>query len=124
MGLALSYNSKLSHLWRCPPLRIAHSSTPHGRLRYHDPELCAFLDTHKLSPLLYALKWVLTLFAYKCEVEPLCMLWDHLLLGMDPFQIYFVSLAHLSIIRAGAAAHSTVCIHHSTSVSRSTLRIR
>ena len=29
------------------------------------------------------------------------MLWDHLLLGMDPFQIYFVSLAHLSIIRTG-----------------------
>lgn len=55
--------------------------------RYHDPELCLFLDNWKvislarfqlkklwlywsivwqLNPLLYALKWVLTLFAYKC----------------------------------------------------------
>lgn len=27
-------------------------------LLYHDPELCAFLDTKKCSPDLYAQKWV------------------------------------------------------------------
>jgi len=65
-------------------------------LQYHDPELCNHLDTHNLSPELYATPWFLTLFARSVPINVLFRLWDTYLLEEDEGGAHlhmFVSLA-------------------------------
>jgi len=65
-------------------------------LLYHDPELCNFLDTHNLSPELYATPWFLTLFARNVPLPVLYQLWDTYLLEEDdggPHLHMFIALA-------------------------------
>ncbi|GBG29182.1 TBC1 domain family member 23 [Hondaea fermentalgiana] len=65
-------------------------------LLYHDPELCNFLDTHSLSPELYATPWFLTLFARNVPLKVLYQLWDTYLLEEEdrgPHLHMFVALA-------------------------------
>ncbi|KAF3821410.1 hypothetical protein GH733_010988, partial [Mirounga leonina] len=38
-------------------------------IQYHEPELCSFLDTKKITPDSYALNWLGSLFACYCSIE-------------------------------------------------------
>ncbi|XP_077336326.1 TBC1 domain family member 23 isoform X2 [Lithobates pipiens] len=64
-------------------------------LQYHEPELCSFLDTKKITPDLYALNWLGSLFAYHCTVEVTQAIWDGYLQQADPFFMYFLMLIML-----------------------------
>lgn len=64
-------------------------------LQYHEPELCSFLDTKKITPDLYALNWLGSLFAHHCTVEVTQAIWDGYLQQADPFFMYFLMLIML-----------------------------
>ncbi|XP_068126790.1 TBC1 domain family member 23 isoform X2 [Hyperolius riggenbachi] len=64
-------------------------------LQYHEPELCSYLDTKKITPDLYALNWFGNLFAYHCTVEVTQAIWDSYLQQADPFFMYFLMLIML-----------------------------
>ncbi|XP_029434398.1 TBC1 domain family member 23 isoform X2 [Rhinatrema bivittatum] len=61
-------------------------------LQYHEPELCSFLDTKKVMPDSYALRWLGSLFACCCSVDVAQTMWDHYFQQADPFFIYFLTL--------------------------------
>uniref|UniRef100_A0A8C5LQT9 TBC1 domain family member 23 n=1 Tax=Leptobrachium leishanense TaxID=445787 RepID=A0A8C5LQT9_9ANUR len=64
-------------------------------LQYHEPELCSFLDTKKITPDLYALNWFGSLFSFQCSVEVTQAIWDCYLQQADPFIMYFLMLIML-----------------------------
>ncbi|KPI92814.1 TBC1 domain family member 23 [Papilio xuthus] len=45
-------------------------------LQYHDPELCSFLDTKRITPEQYCLPWLRSLFAGTCNLEVVLFMWD------------------------------------------------
>ncbi|XP_041319877.1 TBC1 domain family member 23 isoform X2 [Pyrgilauda ruficollis] len=61
-------------------------------LQYHEPELCSYLDTKKMTPDSYALNWLGSLFSYYCSAEVTQAIWDGYLQQADPFFIYFLML--------------------------------
>ncbi|XP_029326179.1 TBC1 domain family member 23 [Mus caroli] len=61
-------------------------------IQYHEPELCSFLDTKKITPDSYALNWLGSLFAHYCSTEVTQAIWDGYLQQADPFFIYFLML--------------------------------
>ncbi|XP_044298665.1 TBC1 domain family member 23 isoform X3 [Varanus komodoensis] len=61
-------------------------------LQYHEPELCSFLDTKKMTPDSYALNWLGCLFSSYCSYEVTQAIWDGYLQLADPFFIYFLML--------------------------------
>ncbi|XP_053242146.1 TBC1 domain family member 23 isoform X1 [Podarcis raffonei] len=61
-------------------------------LQYHEPELCSFLDTKKMTPDSYALNWLGCLFSSYCSHEVTRAIWDGYLQLADPFFIYFLML--------------------------------
>nr|CAG4641587.1 EOG090X03TX [Eurycercus lamellatus] len=61
-------------------------------LLYHEPELCSFLDSHKIPPNLYTQQWFLSLFAASCNIPAVLALWDFYFVRGDPFFIFFLSL--------------------------------
>ncbi|XP_054829511.1 TBC1 domain family member 23 isoform X2 [Eublepharis macularius] len=61
-------------------------------LQYHEPELCSFLDTKKMTPDSYTLNWLSSLFSYHCSYEVTQAIWDGYLQLADPFIIYFLML--------------------------------
>lgn len=61
-------------------------------LQYHDPELCSFLDTKRITPEQYSLPWLRTLFASKCNLEVILYMWDLYFQRADPFFIFFLCL--------------------------------
>uniref|UniRef100_A0A8C6P8R0 TBC1 domain family member 23 n=1 Tax=Nothobranchius furzeri TaxID=105023 RepID=A0A8C6P8R0_NOTFU len=61
-------------------------------LQYHEPELCSFLDTKKITPDSYAISWLGSLFSSHCRPEVTQALWDSYLQQGDPFLIFFLML--------------------------------
>ncbi|XP_068176316.1 TBC1 domain family member 23 isoform X2 [Antennarius striatus] len=61
-------------------------------LQYHEPELCSFLDTKKITPDSYAINWMGSLFSSHCLPEVTQALWDFYLPQADPFLIFFLML--------------------------------
>ncbi|XP_013922531.1 PREDICTED: TBC1 domain family member 23 isoform X2 [Thamnophis sirtalis] len=61
-------------------------------LQYHEPELCSFLDTKKMTPDSYALNWLGSLFSSYCTDEVTQTIWDGYFQLADPFFIYFLML--------------------------------
>ncbi|CAH0750317.1 unnamed protein product [Diatraea saccharalis] len=61
-------------------------------LQYHDPELCSFLDTKRITPELYCLPWLRSLFAGPCNLEVVLFMWDLYFQRSDPFFIFFLCL--------------------------------
>lgn len=61
-------------------------------LLYHDPELCSFLDTKRITPEKYCLSWFQSLFAATCSLEVVINMWDYYFQQSDPFFIFFLSL--------------------------------
>jgi hypothetical protein len=66
---------------------------------YHDPELCAFLDTKKVSPDSYAHQWFRSLFAASAPPEVTLHLWDIYFQLGDQFLVFFMSLILLYNMR-------------------------
>uniref|UniRef100_A0A1A7YVE5 TBC1 domain family member 23 n=3 Tax=Iconisemion striatum TaxID=60296 RepID=A0A1A7YVE5_9TELE len=79
---------------------IPRDCVPKGRpfhlyrllLQYHEPELCSFLDTKKITPDSYAISWLGSLFSSHCRPEVTQALWDSYLQQGDPFLIFFLML--------------------------------
>ncbi|XP_034242667.1 TBC1 domain family member 23 isoform X1 [Thrips palmi] len=61
-------------------------------LLYHDPELCSFLDTKKITPDLYCRSWFQTLFAANCNLTVVQAMWDVYFQQSEPFYLFFLSL--------------------------------
>ncbi|KAF7993865.1 hypothetical protein HCN44_011134 [Aphidius gifuensis] len=61
-------------------------------LLYHEPELCSFLDTKRVSPDQYTKGWVNTLFAGVCSLPAVFTMWDLYFMQADPFFMMFLSL--------------------------------
>ncbi|CAF4042349.1 unnamed protein product [Rotaria magnacalcarata] len=64
-------------------------------LLYHDPELCSFFDTRKITPDLYAHIWVRSLYAGTCSSDVTLHLWDGYFQHADQFFIFFLALVLL-----------------------------
>ncbi|CAL8345754.1 TBC1 domain family member 23 isoform X1 [Gadus morhua] len=64
-------------------------------LQYHEPELCSFLDTKKITPDSYAINWLGSLFASHCLAPVTQALWDNYLQQGDPFLVFFLMLVIL-----------------------------
>lgn len=62
---------------------------------YHDPELCAVLDTCKITPDMYSLLWFQSLFAATCQLSVVLQIWDLYFQQSDPFLVFFLSLIML-----------------------------
>ncbi|XP_074652451.1 TBC1 domain family member 23-like isoform X2 [Tubulanus polymorphus] len=75
-------NGKVFHLFRL-------------LLLYHDPELCSFLDSKRITPDLYALKWFQSIFAHTCDLKVILVMWDVYFQQADPFLIFFLALVIL-----------------------------
>lgn len=61
-------------------------------LLYHDPELCSFLDTKRITPDMYCFSWFQSLFAATCNLSVVINMWDYYFQQSDPFFIFFLSL--------------------------------
>lgn len=61
-------------------------------LQYHDPELCSFLDTKRITPEQYCMSWLRSLFAGTCNLEVVLFMWDLYFQRSDPFFIFFLCL--------------------------------
>ncbi|XP_071454537.1 TBC1 domain family member 23 isoform X1 [Hetaerina americana] len=61
-------------------------------LLYHDPQLCSFLDTKKISPDLYCMTWFQSLFAATCNLNAIFAMWDLYFQKSDPFFVFFLAL--------------------------------
>nr|CDS25688.1 Rhodanese [Hymenolepis microstoma] len=61
-------------------------------LQYHEPELCNFLDSHKLGPEMYAKAWFDSLFAGSLSNDALSVMWDYYFLLGEPQFGMFVAL--------------------------------
>ncbi|XP_065176490.1 TBC1 domain family member 23-like [Sycon ciliatum] len=64
-------------------------------LLYHEPELCAFLDTKRITPDRYLQHWLRSLFVATCGLDVVMAMWDVYLLEADPFLIFFLALVTL-----------------------------
>uniref|UniRef100_A0A8C2CET5 TBC1 domain family member 23 n=1 Tax=Cyprinus carpio TaxID=7962 RepID=A0A8C2CET5_CYPCA len=73
-------------------------------LQYHEPELCSFLDTKKITPDSYAINWMGSLFSSNCLPEVSQALWDIYLQQADPFLIFFLMLIILVNAKDGILA--------------------
>lgn len=62
---------------------------------YHDPQLCSFLDTKRITPDMFARNWFTTLFAGVCNLSVVHAIWDLYLQRSDPFFVFFLSLVIL-----------------------------
>jgi TBC1 domain family member 23 len=62
---------------------------------YHDPELCAVLDTCKVTPEMYSMNWFQSLFASTCQLSVVLLIWDLYFQQSDPFLLFFLSLIML-----------------------------
>ncbi|CAF0727300.1 unnamed protein product [Rotaria sordida] len=64
-------------------------------LLYHDPELCRFFDTRKITPDLYAHIWIRSLYAGSCSLNITLPLWDGYFQHADQFFAFFLALVLL-----------------------------
>ncbi|XP_042900801.1 TBC1 domain family member 23 isoform X2 [Parasteatoda tepidariorum] len=79
------------------PKTDSRLSSPFHLLRllllYHEPELCSFLDTKKITPECYARNWFCCLFSSTCCLKVIHIMWDIYFLASDPFLIFYLALA-------------------------------
>uniref|UniRef100_A0A1B6DC88 TBC1 domain family member 23 n=1 Tax=Clastoptera arizonana TaxID=38151 RepID=A0A1B6DC88_9HEMI len=61
-------------------------------LLYHDPQLCSFLDTRRITPDMYAAHWFYSLFAGSCKLSVVMVMWDLYFQKSDHFFVLFLSL--------------------------------
>ena len=68
-------------------------------LKYHDIELFRKFEYALINPDLYAMSWLLTLFANKCELNVIYYLWDKFILFDDVLFPFFFITAFVIINR-------------------------
>ncbi|XP_054261795.1 TBC1 domain family member 23 isoform X2 [Macrosteles quadrilineatus] len=61
-------------------------------LLYHDPQLCNFLDTRRITPDKYATPWFQSLFAATCSLPVVTAMWDLYFQKDDCFFLMFLGL--------------------------------
>ncbi|KAK7591044.1 hypothetical protein V9T40_002657 [Parthenolecanium corni] len=61
-------------------------------LLYHDPQLCNFLDSKKVTADLFAKSWFQSLFASSCNLTVILSIWDLYFQKEDPFFVFFLAL--------------------------------
>lgn len=61
-------------------------------LLYHDPELCNFFDSLKLTPESYTATWFRSLFCSLCDHSVSLILLDNYFTYANPFLVFFLSL--------------------------------
>lgn len=61
-------------------------------IQYHDPELCSFLDTKRITPEQYCMPWLRSLFSGTCNLEVVLFMWDLYFQRSDRFFIFFLCL--------------------------------
>ncbi|XP_072116233.1 TBC1 domain family member 23 isoform X2 [Mobula birostris] len=96
---------------------IPRDFLPNGRpfhlfrllLQYHEPELCSFLDTKKITPDSYAINWGASLFAGCCTEDVAQLIWDVYLQQADPFLIFFLMLVILVNAKEIVLSQETDC---------------
>ncbi|XP_072901242.1 TBC1 domain family member 23 isoform X2 [Hemitrygon akajei] len=96
---------------------IPRDFLPNGRpfhlfrllLQYHEPELCSFLDTKKITPDSYAISWGASLFAGCCTEDVAQLIWDVYLQQADPFIIFFLMLVILVNAKEIILSQETDC---------------
>ncbi|XP_059824615.1 TBC1 domain family member 23 isoform X2 [Hypanus sabinus] len=96
---------------------IPRDFLPNGRpfhlfrllLQYHEPELCSFLDTKKITPDSYAISWGASLFAGCCTEDVAQLIWDVYLQQADPFIIFFLMLVILVNAKEIVLSQETDC---------------
>ncbi|CAL1283385.1 unnamed protein product [Larinioides sclopetarius] len=78
------------------PKNCAKESSPFHLLRllllYHEPELCSFLDTKKITPEAYAESWFGSLFSSTCCLKVIQNMWDIYFQAGDPFLVFYLAL--------------------------------
>uniref|UniRef100_A0A3B3UHD2 TBC1 domain family member 23 n=1 Tax=Poecilia latipinna TaxID=48699 RepID=A0A3B3UHD2_9TELE len=100
LGLKLPRSDLYNCFYAIMNKYIPRECVPKGRpfhlyrllLQYHEPELCSFLDTKKITPDSYAINWLGSLFSSHCRPEVTQALWDSYLQQADPFLIFFLML--------------------------------
>uniref|UniRef100_A0A667YSK0 TBC1 domain family, member 23 n=1 Tax=Myripristis murdjan TaxID=586833 RepID=A0A667YSK0_9TELE len=100
LGLQLPRSDLYNCFYAIMNKYIPRDCVPKGRpfhlyrllLQYHEPELCSFLDTKKITPDSYAMSWLGSLFSSHCLPEVTQALWDNYLQQADPFLIFFLML--------------------------------
>uniref|UniRef100_A0A3Q2PD79 TBC1 domain family member 23 n=1 Tax=Fundulus heteroclitus TaxID=8078 RepID=A0A3Q2PD79_FUNHE len=100
LGLKLPRSDLYNCFYAIMNKYIPRECVPNGRpfhlyrllLQYHEPELCSFLDTKKITPDSYAINWLGSLFSSHCTPEVTQALWDSYLQQADPFLIFFLML--------------------------------
>uniref|UniRef100_A0A665UZE8 TBC1 domain family member 23 n=1 Tax=Echeneis naucrates TaxID=173247 RepID=A0A665UZE8_ECHNA len=100
LGLQLPRSDLYNCFYAVMNKYIPRDCVPNGRpfhlyrllLQYHEPELCSFLDTKKITPDSYAINWLGSLFSSHCLPDVTQALWDSYLQQADPFLIFFLML--------------------------------
>uniref|UniRef100_A0A3Q1CHW6 TBC1 domain family member 23 n=1 Tax=Amphiprion ocellaris TaxID=80972 RepID=A0A3Q1CHW6_AMPOC len=100
LGLQLPRSDLYNCFYAVMNKYIPRDCVPNGRpfhlyrllLQYHEPELCSFLDTKKITPDSYAINWLGSLFSSHCPPDVTQSLWDSYLQQADPFLIFFLML--------------------------------
>ncbi|XP_054458314.1 TBC1 domain family member 23 isoform X1 [Anoplopoma fimbria] len=100
LGLQLPRSDLYNCFYAIMNKHIPRECVPKGRpfhlyrllLQYHEPELCSFLDTKKITPDSYAINWMGSLFSSHCPPDVTQALWDCYLQQADPFLIFFLML--------------------------------
>ncbi|CAG4948404.1 unnamed protein product [Colias eurytheme] len=93
-------DSLRADVWLILKLYIPNGCVPNGVpfhilrliIQYHDPELCSFLDTKRITPEQYCMPWLRSLFAGTCNLEVVLFMWDLYFQRSDPFFIFFLCL--------------------------------
>ncbi|CAJ1059880.1 TBC1 domain family member 23 isoform X2 [Xyrichtys novacula] len=100
LGLQLPRSDLYNCFYAIMNKYIPRDCVPNGRpfhlyrllLQYHEPELCSFLDTKKITPDSYAINWLGSLFSSHCLPDVTQALWDFYLQQADPFLMFFLML--------------------------------
>ena len=64
-------------------------------LQYHDPELCSYLDTRRVTPDMYTKSWFNSMFGSTCDLNVCLSMWDVIFQHADPFLVLFMALVIL-----------------------------
>ncbi|KAG7457409.1 hypothetical protein JOB18_029432 [Solea senegalensis] len=103
LGLLLPRSDLYNCFYAIMNKYIPRECVPNGRpfhlfrllLQYHEPELCSFLDTKKITPDSYAINWLGSLFSSHCLPDVTQALWDSYLQQGDAFLVFFLMLVML-----------------------------
>ena len=66
-------------------------------IKYHSPEIFNLFEKGMIYPELYATSWLITVFAYKLQLNSLFYFWNKLISENDPLMLHYLIVALLII---------------------------